>query len=92
MIQHIVLWKFREDADPTEFLTRLQALEGKIECIRSLKVRRSAVPNAQYDAVLVSEFDSLEDVEKYKNDPRHVAVADLCKSIRITRSAIDVEL
>ena len=92
MIQHIVLWKFREDADPTEFLTRLQALEGQIECIRSLKVRRSAVPNAQYDAVLVSEFDNLEDVEKYKNDPRHVAVAELCKSIRITRSAIDVEL
>lgn len=92
MIQHIVLWKFREDADPTEFLTRLEALNGQIECIRSLKVRRSAVPNAQYDAILISEFDNLEDVEKYKNDPRHVAVSELCKSIRLTRSAIDVEL
>lgn len=92
MIRHIVLWKFREDGDPTEFLTGLAALEGQIECIRSLQVRRSAVPNSDYDAVLVSEFDSLEDVERYKKDPRHVAVSELCKAIRVSRCAIDVEI
>ena len=92
MIQHIVMWKFKEGADPTEFLTRLAALEGKIECIRSMSVRRSAAENADYDAVLLSTFDSLEDVERYKNDPHHVEVAALCKEIRITRSAIDVEI
>ena len=92
MIQHIVMWKFRENADPTEFLTRLAALEGEIECIRSMQVRSSAVENAEYDSVLVSTFDSMADVEAYKNDPRHVAVAALCKEIRTVRSAIDVEL
>ncbi len=92
MIQHIVMWKFKENADPTEFLSRLAALKGEIACIRSMQVHRSAVENAQYDAVLVSTFDSLEDVERYKNDPRHVAVSELCKNIRITRSAIDVEI
>ena len=92
MVRHIVMWKFKENADPTEFLTRLAALDGQIECIRSMQVRRSAVENADYDAVLVSDFDSLEDVERYKNDPRHVEVAALCKEIRITRSAIDFEV
>lgn len=92
MIQHIVMWKFKEGADPTEFLTRLAALEGEIACIRSMSVRRSAAENAEYDAVLLSTFDSMEDVERYKNDPRHVEVAALCKDIRITRSAIDVEI
>lgn len=92
MIQHIVMWKFKEGADPSEFLNRLSALFGQIECIRSMKVRRSAVANAAYDAVLISEFDTLEDVERYRNDPRHVAVAALCKDIRISRSAIDIEL
>lgn len=92
MIRHIVMWKFKEGADPTAFLDALQALYGQIECIRSLQVRRSAVKDAQYDAVLISDFDSLEDVERYKNDPRHVAAAALCKAICITRSAIDVEL
>ena len=36
MIQHIVMWKFREgtEAQAEEFLTRLAALDGQIECIR----------------------------------------------------------
>ena len=44
-----------------------------------------------YDAVLVSEFESLEALEVYKNDPRHKAVSDLCKSIREDRVAVDYE-
>lgn len=91
MIQHIVMWKFREGTDPTEFLTRLAALDGVIDCIRSMKVRRSAAKNADFDAVLVAEFDTMADVEAYRTDPRHVAVAALCKDIRVSRCAIDIE-
>lgn len=91
MIRHIVFWKFRADSDPTEFLTRLAALEGVIPEIRAMQVRRSAVPNAQFDAVLVADFDSLEALERYKNDPRHVAVAGLCEGIRTERCAMDFE-
>lgn len=93
MIQHIVMWKFREgtQAQAEEFLTGLAALDGQIECIRSMSVRPSAVEGGAYDAVLISEFDSLEDVECYKNDPRHLKVAAICKEIRTERCAIDVE-
>ena len=93
MVQHIVMWKFKEGTETRaeEFLQGLEALYGQIECIRSLSVRRSAVKDSQYDAVLLTEFDSLEDVERYKNDPRHLAVAAICKEIRTVRSAIDVE-
>ena len=34
---------------------------------------------------------SLEDLEAYKNDPRHKAVSALCKSIREDRVAVDYE-
>lgn len=93
MIEHIVMWKFREgtEAEQERFLTGLEGLYGQIGCIRSLKVRRSAVKDSDYDAVLLTEFDSLEDVERYKNDPRHVAVASICKAIRVSRCAIDIE-
>lgn len=93
MIQHIVMWKFREgtEARAEEFLNRLTGLYGKIPCIRSLSVHRSAAAGSDYDAVLISEFDSLEDVERYKNDPRHVEVAAICKEIRTARCAIDIE-
>lgn len=92
MIRHIVMWKFREDADPTPFLTGLEALQGQIPQIRHMEIHLSAVENGAYDAILISDFDSLEDVESYKKDPRHVAVSNLCKSIRTARSAIDFEL
>lgn len=94
MVQHIVMWKFKEgtQAQADEFLTKLAALDGVIECIRFMSVRRSAVPNSAYDAVLVSHFDTIEDVERYKNDPRHLAVAAICKEIRTERCAIDTEL
>lgn len=93
MIRHIVMWKFREgcEAEAETFLTRLAALDGVIECIRGMEVRRSAVKHSAFDAVLISDFDSLEDVQRYKNDPRHLAVSALCKSIRTERCAIDVE-
>ncbi len=90
MIRHIVMWKFKED--PTAFLTALEALQGQIPLIRHMEIHRSAVENAAYDAILISDFDTLEDVERYKKDPRHVAVSDLCKAIRTARSAIDFEL
>lgn len=44
-----------------------------------------------YDAVLISDFASLQDLETYKNDPRHKAVSSLCKSIREDRVAVDYE-
>ena len=35
---------------------------------------------------------TLEALERYKKDPRHVAVSQLCKSIRESRGAVDFEL
>lgn len=93
MIQHIVMWKFKEgtEAQAEIFLKKLEGLYGEIQWIRSLSVRRSAVKDSAYDAVLLTEFDNLEDVVRYRDDPRHVAVAALCKEICIHRAAIDIE-
>lgn len=92
MIRHIVMWKFREgtEAEQQEFLTKLQALYGVIPQLKSCEVAVN-VGKDNYDAVLVSEFDSLEALETYKNDPRHKAVSALCKSIRVDRVAVDYE-
>ena len=78
MIRHIVMWKFREgtEAQQEEFLTRLAALDGVIPEIKYCEVGR-AVGSDNYDAVLVSEFESLETLEAYKVDPRHKVVSAL---------------
>lgn len=92
MIRHIVMWKFRPgtEREQQEFLTGLRGLQGVIPQLLRSEVAVNVLPG-NYDAVLVAEFASLEDLDTYKNDPRHKAVSALCKSIREDRVAVDYE-
>ena len=92
MIRHIVMWKFRPgtEAEHKAFLEGLRGLQGVIPQRKRSEVAVN-VGQGNYDAVLVSEFESLEALDAYKNDPRHKAVSALCKSIRTDRVAVDYE-
>lgn len=92
MIRHIVMWKFRSgtEAEQKQFLDGLRGLQGVVPQLLRSEVAVNVGPD-NYDAVLVSEFESLEALEAYKNDPRHKAVSALCKSIREDRVAVDYE-
>ena len=92
MIRHIVMWKFRTgtEAEQARFLEGLRSLQGVIPQLLKSEVAVN-VGRGNYDAALVSEFESLEAPETYKNDPRHKAVSALCKSIREDRVAVDYE-
>ena len=93
MIKHIVMWKFRPgtEAEQAQFLEGLRGLQGVIPQLLRSEVAVN-VGEGNYDAVLVSEFASLEDLEIYKNDPRHKAVSALCKAIRTDRVAVDLQV
>lgn len=92
MIRHIVMWKFRdgEEKKAGKFLENLASLQGVIPELKRSEVHKNISADG-FDAVLVSEFESLAALEKYKNDPRHVAVSSLCKSIREARASVDYE-
>lgn len=92
MIRHIVMWKFRPgtEAEQKAFLEGLRGLQGVIPQLKRSEVAVN-VGQGNYDAVLVSEFESLEALDAYKNDLRHKAVSALCKSIRTDRVAVDYE-
>ena len=92
MIRHIVMWKFRPgtEAEQKQFLDGLRSLQGVIPQLLKSEVAVN-VGEGNYDAVLVSEFESLEALDTYKNHPRHKAVSALCKSIRTDRVAVDYE-
>ena len=95
MIRHIVMWKFRPgtEAQAREFMEKLSALYGVIPQIRQQQIGVDCSGIGEnYSAVLVSDFDSLEDLAAYKNDPRHLAVAALCKDIREDRVAVDYQV
>lgn len=92
MIRHIVMWKFRPgtEAQQQQFLDGLRGLQGVIPQLLRSEVAVN-VGEGNYDAVLVSEFQDLDALDAYKNDPRHKAVSALCKSIRTDRVAVDYE-
>lgn len=91
MIKHIVMWKFKQgnEAKVKEFLKKLSDLDGKIDVIKKMEIKESINKSNNYDAILISEFETMEDLQKYKTDERHVAVSNLCKSIRDDRASID---
>lgn len=93
MLKHIVMWKFKPgtETEQEKFLTGLKGLYGVIPQIKEQEVGVNQGPG-NYDAVLVSVFDSMEDLESYKTDPRHVTVSSLCKAIRTDRVAVDYEV
>lgn len=94
MIRHIVVWKFKEDEKENmhTFLEGLKALDGVIPEILHMEVGIDCKGGSNYDACLISDFADLDALERYKNDPRHVAVSGLCKSIREARVAVDFEV
>ena len=94
MIRHIVMWKFRpeEMERKKEFLSGLAGLYGVIPQIRAMDIKEDTLGGNNFDAVLIADFDTAEDLLTYKNDPRHKAVAAICKAIRTDRASVDYEL
>ena len=93
MIKHVVMWKFKPGTEKEmhEFLDGLRGLYGVIPQIKDQEVGVNCAPG-NYDAALISTFESLEDLAAYKSDPRHVEVSALCKAIRTDRVAVDREV
>lgn len=99
MIKHIVMWKLKDFAEGQNkadniatIKTLLGALPAKISEIKFLEVGINVNPSqTAYDAVLVSEFNSLEDLETYQNHPEHKKVSEFVGKVRIARAVADYE-
>ena len=76
MIKHVVMWKFRPgtEAEQARFLEGLRGLDGGIPQIREQEIGVNQA-EGNYDAVLISLFETMEDLSAYMMDRRHVAVS-----------------
>ena len=99
MIQHVVMWKFAENAEGKTreenmeiVRDRLLALPAVIGEIRYMQVGRdrSRTPMS-YDMMLVSRFDTLDTLHTYKVHPAHVAVADYVAKVTTARVVLDAD-
>ena len=97
VLKHIVMWKFKEEAEGRTRLENaqwmkdhLEALVGKLPELLSAEVGINCKESeAAYDAVLTATFPSFEAMERYKNHPLHQEVSQDCKKVRLSRIACD---
>ena len=97
MVRHIVMWKFKDEAEgltKTENLLKVKAmletLPEKIDFIRRMEVHLNENDNGKnFDAVLISEFDSLDDVKRYRVHPDHVKISQYVSLVRLDRASAD---
>ncbi|HSH18813.1 MAG TPA: Dabb family protein, partial [Draconibacterium sp.] len=72
MINHVVLFKLKDYPEAekpliiSEMKSLLEGLKGKIEELKYIEVGVNYELNSKsYDIVLISHFDSIEDLDKY---------------------------
>ena len=100
MIKHIVMWKFKDYAEGAtkqenilKVKAMLEALPEKIDFIREMQVNINVNPKeGMYDAVLISAFDTLEDVGRYRVHPEHKKISSFVALIREGRASVDYEI
>jgi len=98
MVRHIVLFQLKKTVSEGErlsvmnkFKEAIEALPKDIDIIRKIEVRFNMNPTEVYDIALVSEFDSLEDVNFYAKHPLHVAAGKLLADVKESRACVDYE-
>ena len=72
----------------------LEALPKTIDWIRACTVAvnsEKANPD-NWDLVLVTDFDSFEDLERYQVHPDHLAVGAFMRPVRKARACVDFEI
>lgn len=100
MIQHIVMWKFKTEAEGksrrenAEWVKEhLSALPALIPEIKEMKIELDESGNDEnYDAVLLTVFDSLDALHTYKVHPAHVKVSSYVAKTAEKRACVDYQL
>jgi hypothetical protein len=81
MVQHIVMWKFKEEStqdDILEIKNRLEALPEIIPQIKFYEVGLNVKDsNNAMDMVLISKFKSIDEMAIYANHVEHQRVVEL---------------
>ena len=101
MIRHVCMFEFLDEAQgrtraENVAITKamLEALPEKIDWIRASTVALNSpdAPAGNWDLILISDFDSFEDLERYRVHPDHVAVGTFMRPVRRSRSCVDFEI
>ncbi len=96
MVKHIVLFKLKDDVPAPEkmeaislFKQSIENLPAIIPFIRKIEVGVNINPKETWSIALYSEFDTLEDVERYATHPEHIKAGQLLAHVKESRACVD---
>lgn len=98
MIRHIVMFQFKEEAEGRTKAENLQiaksmleSLVGVVPTLKNLYValNHKDANNENYDLVLASEYEDMEDLNAYQIHEAHKKVSEFIGKVRETRACID---
>lgn len=96
MIRHICMFQLKQDNKEENIkliLERTQILKD-IEQIQSFNVVVNAkyAPSNNYDLSLIFDFQSIQDLDIYRDHPLHIAFRQFITPLRESRACIDYEI
>ena len=100
MIKHIVSWELNEmsQAEKEQHLDEMRDLlldlKNQIKHIHSLSVgiNHKDTPVDNFDIILISEFKSIADLDKYRTHPAHLNFIKQISRYRKRKVAVDYEI
>ena len=100
MIQHVVMWKFAEEAEGKTKAENMRWVEEHLKALIPIipEIKKLEIgadiggTDMSYDMVLIMEFDSMEALHTYKVHPEHQKISQYVKKIRIARATVDRQL
>ena len=98
MINHVVLFKLKDYPSDekkkisAEIKSLLEGLKEKIAEVKFIEVGLNYhIETKGYDICLISHFNSVEDLDKYRIHPEHLKVVNRIGETTVARAAVDYE-
>lgn len=99
MVKHIVMWTvkatdgFSKEENCFRIKEKLMALPAIIDEIKEYEVGVNSVESAAaFDVVLISGFESWDDLDVYRTHPDHVQAAQFVGQVVVDRAVVDYEI
>ncbi|MGN0796652.1 MAG: Dabb family protein [Christensenellales bacterium] len=94
MIKHVVMYQLQDSSEESKdaLVARFMSMQGKIEVLKSIEAGKDCLGSERsFDVVLICTFDSLADMQVYKEHPVHVPVMQYVKSVVVKSHSVDFQ-
>ena len=92
MIKHVVAFKLKNPKDAEALKAKLMELEDIVDFIRfwevGINIGSSSKP---YEVLAYSAFDSMDDLEIFRNHPKHIVIKNAISGYIETSGTTDFE-